>query len=556
MVFHQVPRLFAVLSAVCTFFSAIGMCFWTLVPDSWGETRIRVRPVATLFEQYTDNVRLSYSEAESDFITMISAGVIAEAKNKNGNLTFSYNLGRSLYSQFSEYDSWRHYSDLSGEYDLSKKTAIQFTNFFRITEDPNAELRERFENIDKVPIIPARRQVYRETIRRDRLRYLSDTAQIKMTHQLSRSDSVYFQYEFEIEENEDPSIQERTAHRPAVGVVYWPVQNRLQIEGDLKYTYEDADNTTIEPGYTDENITVGAVLTYWVQPKIFSLYSGLDYEIGVVNREDALFQEDDNHYETISPSIGFTYDLRPYQLNFDASLSYEKGMTYDNFDLSDKTDDYEDWYGRLEITKRFTDSFQVFFSYAQQSRKFEARSSSNEDYVVYEPTVGFLYLIAPNLPFSFSIGASHREKDASGSDTGVLVNGQAGPWQYSKRGMLRFNASSGTTQQDYGGQNLGYGYYYQGNALATYRLTRYLGTDAYALYRRDSFTDNPDPLNTRDDSTRVVGLGITFQPGKWWYIRLDAVHTDVEATDESDSYQENQIIMRMLWGPEKPFSLN
>lgn len=539
----------------CILFYFIGSTTSLLVSKTSADIGFRVRPVATLFEQFTDNVELSYDDAKHDFVTILSGGFIAEARNKKGNVNFSYNLGRSLYAEFSEYDSWRHYSDMRGEYNFSKQTELQFSNFLRITEDPNEELRERFENIEKVPIVSASRRIYRDSVRLERLRYLEDDAEIKFTHHFSRNDAISLGYGFTTTQNEDSSIQDRSTHRPSLYAEYWPIPKRMKLEGRVGYFYENAKQTASgEPGYTDENITTEALATYWFAPEQFSVHSGLIYEVGVVNKD--VINDEDNHYETIESILGAKYDFKPYQVSIDANLSYKRGITYGSDQLSDQRDDYKEWNGSINVAKRYSKSFQLFLKYNHQIFDYVRDNQNNEDYTVLEPTIGFVYLLKENLPFSLGIGVAHRIREVSGSDTGLLVNGEAGPWQFTKRGNARFRASSGTIQQDYGGQDLGFGYYYQGDAIVTYRFSRYMGTDAYSSYRREKFTDNPDVLNTLDEEIKLFGMGVTFQPRKWWYIRLDLMHTNVDATIDTDGYEENQILIRTLWGPEQPFLLN
>ena len=198
-------------------------------------------PRVSLSEEYTDNLVLSESNEENDFITLISPGFTFEAIERNSGLSLSYDPSYSIYSRFSEYNTWRHRADLSLWTDIARSTRLEITDSFARTEDPLDE-DDLFESTgEALPGVD-------DYLREGRNVYYRNSAGINITHQFGASDSISFGYTYSILENDDQEVENNESHNPLVNLTYWIVPNKWGIETDFGYTRGEYDASgEIEP---------------------------------------------------------------------------------------------------------------------------------------------------------------------------------------------------------------------------------------------------------------------------------------------------------------------
>ncbi|GBC59238.1 hypothetical protein DENIS_0174 [Desulfonema ishimotonii] len=530
----------------------------TVFGDASAAYRITLQPTLTVTEEYTDNLYLSEDAADYDRITVVSPGFELRGETRNSHVALSYHLGYSDYARFSENNAWRHNSLMTSEISLSSRTRLSFDNSLIVTEDP-VEQEEDSEE--------AERTTEKETVRKERDRYLNNTAALGLTHQFNKSDSVSLQYVFDILNNEDPGVRNTKKHIPSLTLTCWPIPNRLETKTRVAYQRDDTDDATDDPGYSEERIDPSIDLTYWVIPRKFSLKAGLAYTRGVSyeNADDAAGEntdkEDDNWYESIIPSVGMTYRFSP-KWGFEADTSCTRAITWDQDDLSDPDDDFETWTGRLKLSHTFSKSLEGFVQYDQSQTDFEGEGgteSDDSDYTVCNPSVGLTMLLAENLPLTFGLGYVLRDIKDEGTEAAITVNGAVNRWQFSRYGFLSFKASSGYDESNLGAESLGFGFYYDMNLRISYIFSNHLSADVYGLYKRDKFTDNEDDdsqdEDSRDDTTTEVGAGITWQPLRWVYMRLGYSYREVNSTSDEDSYDVNRVTFDVSFTPQRPFRI-
>ncbi|MEZ4526349.1 MAG: outer membrane beta-barrel protein [Desulfobacterales bacterium] len=525
-------------------------CFLTSVTafaDSW----IRVKPVIMMGEEYTDNLFLSKKSKEDDLITVISPGVIAEAGNRKGSVRFSYNLGYSHYQLHSEYDAWRHDSQLIGNINLSRHTRMEFRNSFLLTEEPAESIEDRREAEDEVPE-PEIYEAEAETVRRSRYRYYTNSSQIRMVHQFGKADSLRFAYACDLLKNEDRTVQNETRHHPSAGLTYWMIPQRLGLDADIKYLRNDISDAKEDPGYLEETLTSSAYMTWWALPPRLRFKPGLTYIKGVSNEENA--DNEDNWYESITPLLQIMYRFSRHW-NIEAEGYITKAITYNSENLTDLSDDFETWRGSLTLTHQFGRRLEAFFSYMHSATDYMGDDEKNddyEDYILYEPSAGFRYILAEGLPFSLSMGYLVRDKKLTGKESAITLNGELGSWKFCRYGSAKFSASSGYNEDYFGPDNLGFGFYYRADASVEYVFSQYVTGRLYGRYLRNRYLDNEETGGeTRNDKNRELGAGLVFQPQKWWFLSADYIYRNVSSTDEQDSYKENRILLKIGVSPAR-----
>lgn len=177
-------------------YTFIAVCFLFIPSISIADYKIVLTPKISLNGELTDNVNLSSENEEDDYITTFSPGLDFEVSKRNRGVIISYEPGYSRYDKNSTYNTWRHSVQLSGWTDISPRTNLTINNTFRKSEDPISE-----EDT---------------TIRRDRIPYVTNTANFDLTHQIGMSDSISIGYIYSILDNEDPAIQDNTRHNPSI----------------------------------------------------------------------------------------------------------------------------------------------------------------------------------------------------------------------------------------------------------------------------------------------------------------------------------------------------
>lgn len=79
---------------------------------------LKITPRVAVEETYTDNVRSTTSNEESDFVTTTSVGVGVRADGNNADLLFDYDVGYDLYADADDLNGFRHNLRTVGESEL------------------------------------------------------------------------------------------------------------------------------------------------------------------------------------------------------------------------------------------------------------------------------------------------------------------------------------------------------------------------------------------------------------------------------------------------------
>lgn len=190
-------------------------------------------PRISINEEYNDNIFLTDTDKEYDFITSISPGFSIDCIGKISGFGISYDPQYTFYDRYSNYDTWRHNASLSAWTGLTKYTKLELNDSFIRTEDPLSE-------IDNVIVDVEDYFLEDNTIRRSREPYYSNTAGLNLTHQFGELDSLRLKYLYSILENEDPKIEDNIRHSPSVGLSFW-FNPHLGFETQVGYTRGEFD---------------------------------------------------------------------------------------------------------------------------------------------------------------------------------------------------------------------------------------------------------------------------------------------------------------------------
>lgn len=188
-----------------------------------------ITPRLSVGTEYTDNVRLTPENAESDYITTVTPGITIEFSGRTAGLALSYDPSHVNYYDDSYEDYWRHAANLQGWWQSGRNTRFELTNAFLRTEDPISE--------DDL------------TVRRTRNPYTRNTTNISIEQRFGAENVATAAFEHSILENEDPLIEDSQIHVPSIGLTYW-LNVRWGL--DLSAVYTRAEYRVPEPEFPDD----------------------------------------------------------------------------------------------------------------------------------------------------------------------------------------------------------------------------------------------------------------------------------------------------------------
>ena len=296
----KMKKLFLV--AVCTVFLTTSI--------SYGY-QATFDPRISVGGEYTDNVFLTETFKEDDFITTITPGFTAKILGKTSGADISYDPSYAIYNTFDEYNGWRHKARFNGWSNITKNTSLKVRDRFLYTEDPIRDpdiARIRTED----PTIPID-----STIRKSLQIYYTNFFSIDLNHQFGEEDSFRLGYVNRFRNDEDPRNNDSRGNIPSIGLTYWFLP-QWGFGANASYTKAEIDN---QP---DRDILYGNVSLIRSFTKRFKGY--IRYAHTNVGYEDEGTEVKDDR--TYNPMIGFNY-----LIDKDISCSFNIGYFYNDFDL-------------------------------------------------------------------------------------------------------------------------------------------------------------------------------------------------------------------------------
>ena len=254
-------------------------------------------PRASVEGEYTDNVNLTEDDKKDDFITTVSAGFTAQLLGKTSGAELSSDPSYVIYKDNTDDNGWRIPLNFRTWTDLTKRTSLQFSNNFLLTEDPGAQDRLTSED-GRVG------ETGDTTARRDRETYYRNTARVNISHQFGREDRVYAGFLYGLLRNDDDQVEDNDEYRASAGLDYWFTQiYGSQFFGEFTRGIIKGQSNSDDDTSSDFDNWLGSLTLLGRITRHVALF----FQYDQVYRDFTSDAESD--YLVYAPSAGFTYTI-------------------------------------------------------------------------------------------------------------------------------------------------------------------------------------------------------------------------------------------------------
>jgi hypothetical protein len=267
-------------------------------------------------------------------------------------------------------------------------------------------------------------------------------------------------------------------------------------------------------------------------------------------RNDALDVEDNDRYE---PSIGLNYWFGP-KFGIETMGAYTRGeYDRDSDFIGTPTDDFDNWFGSVRVIGRTTPHFSLFGQYDHTYRDVEG--DFDNDYTVYAPSAGFLYMIEEDLSLRLGVGYFFQDIDNEDDEEGYFINAEINKTWNFRRGAIGLVGESGLEQNDFGAETLGLERFGSITASANYSFTRNFLGNISGYYRYSDIINDDDIGDAEEENRYRFGAGLEYLPFTWmtWGLDYEFNKLDQKGGGFDDDYEENRVMFTVTLQPDQPW---
>jgi hypothetical protein len=178
---------------------------------------------------------------------------------------------------------------------------------------------------------------------------------------------------------------------------------------------------------------------------------------------------------------------------------------------------------------------------------------TEDDYQVYNPTIGVEKRFSENARISIGVGYYFQNNDESDDESDFNVDSEIFKrWDY-RSAYIDVIGSSGYEIDDNGVEDNGLRIYYAGGIGLGYRFSPKFSSNIFSSYRYD---DYPNSADDRVDQSINAGAGLEWQMLQWMSSKLTYNFERVTSDIDANEYTENSILLTITMMPSSPFRLN
>jgi len=186
------------------------------------QTRIEVTPMITVSETYDDNINLTKTNKESDWITVATPGIVLGLHQEHTDFQLTYAPSFTWYAKNDNYNNTAQSAGLTFGQDLVQNLRFNLTNTYLQSEDPLQD--------------PQNVQGLRQT----RNKYWTNVTNASLGYTFGAQSQVNVGYNYNYYRNDQITLDDSDVQNPYANLTYWfDVKNG----GELTYGYTDAKFT-------------------------------------------------------------------------------------------------------------------------------------------------------------------------------------------------------------------------------------------------------------------------------------------------------------------------
>jgi len=258
-----------------------------IMPSIVSSNQIFFKPEISVTEEYNDNIFLTKSDKENDFITTIAPKIGIDFSDKKIETDISYSPMYISYNRFSDKNTWRHLARFFQSMKFSKNSELNIFDSFLRTEDP---LPDQWILADDRDLIE---EDY--TVRKNREPYYINKAGFNFTKEFGPNDKWVIGFHNRILENNDPEVEDSKKYNPFFNTDYW-ISPQFGFETKVDYTRGEFDRSDNFDNWAGS----------------FRFINMFDRHIGTFlqyNHTIRDFRGDDEDYDIYHPSAGIRYQF-------------------------------------------------------------------------------------------------------------------------------------------------------------------------------------------------------------------------------------------------------
>lgn len=278
--------------------------------------RLTFQPRITGNLTYTDNLFLDSGDnpdmpKETDTYSLITPGFTGEISTRTQGASISYDFGYTRYFDWSSLNSWNHNLGMNGWYQIARHTRLEIENDLVYTSDP---LTDRNFAITTPPDTTLPEDY---TARQDRSPYLTNYADISLSHDFGPDNSVMITYTNGIRSDFNNSTDSSenfldqsdnyVRHTPSALITYW-FNSRWGFEAEGIYDYgsfENSENTTAWTGRARLYRRFNPHFEIYTEYTRYSMsYDASEEETPILSGH-----RDTSDYVTHEPVVGMNYSI-------------------------------------------------------------------------------------------------------------------------------------------------------------------------------------------------------------------------------------------------------
>jgi hypothetical protein len=253
-------------------------------------------PSISVSETYDDNIDLTQSNEQSDFITTATPALTLNVLTQNTSLGMTYAPSFVWYNDFTENDTTRHRGTVSWDQQLTQRMSFNLTNTYLRSEDPLE---------DTLDV---------QGIRQTRNKYWVNTARASVGYVFGAENRLDVGYGRADRNNDEITLDNSVIQTPFANMTYWfNVKNGFQ----LNYGYTDAkftrdDNLLASSDYTSNAAGIRYMRRFTPRSTAYLgyTYTTFDYE--------RILPQDYNIHD---PYVGLEHAFSP-ELSFSGSFGW------------------------------------------------------------------------------------------------------------------------------------------------------------------------------------------------------------------------------------------